>query len=120
DAPTGAHLKLDHGGGVFINRDILDAVGIILEVSGEHLFAGRQSNRQRREPERNSAAKNFRAIWNTRDRNFAMEKRVLDRTNLTGLQLDLGPAIRPAVLVKKNCVISTVKLLGRTGSCTSP
>ena len=49
-----------------------------------------------------------------------MEKRVLDRTNLTGLQLDLGPAIRPAVLVKKNCVISTVKLLSRTGSCTSP
>src|SRR5213079_3532596 len=97
DAPTGAHLKLDHGGGVFINRDILDAVRIILETGGEHLFASRQSNRQRREPERNSAAKNFRAIWNTRDRNFAMEKRVLDRTNFARLQLDFGPAVRPAL-----------------------
>ena len=49
-----------------------------------------------------------------------MEKRVLDRTNLARLQLDFGPAVRPALLVKKNCVISPAKILGRTGSCPGP
>ena len=49
-----------------------------------------------------------------------MEKRVLYRTNLAGLQLDFGPAVRPALLVKKNCVISAAKILGRTGSYPSP
>ena len=49
-----------------------------------------------------------------------MEKRALDGTNLAGLQLDFGPAVRPALLMKKNCVISPAKILGRTGSYPSP
>src|SRR2546423_13902779 len=45
NALTHAHLKLDCGSCVSINRDILGAVRIILEPGGEHLIASRQSNR---------------------------------------------------------------------------
>src|SRR5438067_12840558 len=45
NVPAHAHLKLDCGSCVFINRDILSAVRIILETGGEHLIASRQSNR---------------------------------------------------------------------------
>src|SRR5438874_12037364 len=45
NVPAHAHLKLDCGSCVFINRDILSAVRIILETGGDDLIASRQSNR---------------------------------------------------------------------------
>src|SRR5256714_4412334 len=45
NVPAHAHLKLDRGSCVFINRNILGAVRIILEAGGEHVIASRQGNR---------------------------------------------------------------------------